>query len=158
MRTGAAWAVGRENIEVLYPCNYRINTIVLKDMPPERSIASVEWEGDSWKTLKSWPKSIQWDFGNSLREMQYGRPAKLNVRPMQSIDQGVFELKDSDESTWYRMIYLARIADTIYVLDCFEKNTAKTERKDLDRAALRLSKVRQRIIKERKNEKRKQRQ
>jgi phage-related protein len=48
--------------------------------------------------LKSWPKAIQWDFGTSLREMQNGRTAKLQVRPMQSIGAGVFELKDADET------------------------------------------------------------
>ncbi len=98
---------------------------------------------------------MQWDFGNSLREMQHGRSATLNVRPMQSIGQGVFELKDSDEKTWYRMVYLARVEDTIYVLDCFEKDTAKTERKDLNTARSRLAAVKQRILEERKNEKRK---
>jgi len=123
--------------------------------PEGNRIASISWEGDSWKVLKSWPKPIQWDFGNSLREMQNGRPAKLNVRPMQSIGAGVFELKDADEKTWYRMVYLARIEDTIYVLDCFEKNTAKTERKDLNTAATRLSQVKQRILEERKREKHK---
>lgn len=77
---------------------------------------------------------------------------------MQSIDKGVFELKDADEKTWYRMLYLARVKDTIYVLDCFEKDTAKTERKDLNRASARLAAVRQRILKERKDEKRKRSQ
>jgi len=118
-------------------------------------LAEILWEGDSWKILKSWPKSIQWDFGNSLREMQHGRSAKLNVRPMQSIGAGVFELKDSDEKTWYRMVYLARIEDAIYVLDCFEKDTAKTERKDIKTATARLSVVKQRILEERRNEKHK---
>jgi len=125
--------------------------------PIERNrMASISWEGDSWKVLKSWPKAIQWDFGNSLREMQYGRTAKLQVRPMQSIGAGVFELKDADDKTWYRMVYLARLEDTIYVLDCFEKDTAKTERKDLRTAESRLSQVKQRILEERKREKRKQ--
>jgi len=121
-------------------------------------LAEIFWEGDSWKVLKSWPKSIQWDFGNSLREMQHGRAAKLNIRPMQSIGAGVFELKDSDEKTWYRMVYLARIEDAIYVLDCFEKDTAKTERKDIRTATARLSAVKQRMLEERKNEKRKPKQ
>ena len=80
-------------------------------MPSPKSprIASISWEGDSWEVLKSWPKPVQWDFGNSLREMQHGRSAKLNVRPMQSIGSGVFELKDADENAWYRMVYLARV-------------------------------------------------
>jgi phage-related protein len=119
------------------------------------NVARISWEGDSWKVLKSWPKAIQWDFGDSLREMQHGRPARLNVRPMQSIDKGVFELKDADEKKWYRMLYLARVEDTIYVLDCFEKDTARTERKDLKTATNRLSAVRQRILEERRDEKRK---
>jgi phage-related protein len=55
-----------------------------------------------------------------------------------------------------KRVYLARIEDTIYVLDCFEKDTAKTERKDLRTAESRLSQVRQRILEERKREKRKQ--
>lgn len=70
----------------------------------------------------------------------------------------LFELKDSDEKVWYRMLYLARVEDKIYVLDCFEKDTAKTERKDLNTARSRLSVVRQRILEERKNEKRKPKQ
>ena len=67
------------------------------------------------------------DFGLSLNEMQEGRPATLDVRPMQSIGQGVYELKTDDDADWYRLIYLARINDVIYVLDCFEKDTRKTE-------------------------------
>jgi len=117
--------------------------------------ASISWEGDARKVLKSWPKAVQWDFGNSLREMQFGRSAKLNVRPMQSIGQGVFELKDADDRSWYRVVYLARVRDTIYILDCFDKDTARTERKDLNTAKARLSAVKQRLLQERRDEKHK---
>jgi phage-related protein len=118
-------------------------------------VATIEWEGDSWEILKSWPKSVQWDFGVSLREMQEGRGARLAVRPMQSVGEGVFELKDSDESTWYRMIYLARRNDVIYVLDCFEKDSRKTERHDIKRATARFKQVKQRLMEERRDAKRK---
>ena len=64
---------------------------------------------------------------------------------MQSVGKGVFELKDSDDATWYRMLYLARIDDVIYVLDCFTKNTRKTESNTLNKARARLSRVRMRI-------------
>ena len=119
-------------------------------------VATVSWEGDSWNILKSWPKSIRLDFGASLREMQQGRPPKLDVRPMQSIGDGVFELKDSDESAWYRMIYLARKNDVIFVLDCFEKDSRRTEKHDIRRARVRFKQVRQRLMEERKNAKHKQ--
>ena len=119
-------------------------------------VATIEWEGDSWDILKSWPKSIRLDFGISLREMQQGRSPKLNARTMQSIGEGVFELKDSDESAWYRMIYLARKNDVIFVLDCFEKDSRKTEKHDIKRATARFKQVRQRLMEERRNAKHKQ--
>jgi len=108
---------------------------------PKIPTASILWEGDSWETLKSWPREMQLSFGNALREMQEGRRPTLAARPMQSVGKGVFELKDSDDATWYRMLYLARIDDTIYILDCFTKNTRKTASK----ARTRLSRVRLRI-------------
>jgi phage-related protein len=67
---------------------------------------------------------------------------------MQSIGQGVFELKAADEAAWYRVIYLAHIENTIYVLDSFIKKSRKTEKNDLNRARARLSKLRQRLQKE----------
>jgi phage-related protein len=118
-------------------------------------IADIIWEGDSYEILMSWPKAIRSDFGFSLREMQQGNAAKLETRRMESIGKGVFELKDSDDSTWYRMMYLTRVNDVIHVLDCFTKKTTKTEKKDLNRATARLSNVNKRLMEERKNAKRK---
>ncbi len=87
--------------------------------------------------------------------MQQGRPATLDVRPMPSIAKGVFELKTDDERAWYRLVYLARIDDVIYVLDCFEKDTRKTEKKDIKTALARWKNVQQRLLEERRDEKRK---
>lgn len=87
--------------------------------------------------------------------MQNGRPATLDVRPMPSIARGVFELKTDDERAWYRLVYLARIDDVIYVLDCFEKDTRKTEKKDIKTALARWKSVQQRLLEERRDEKRK---
>jgi phage-related protein len=109
------------------------------------TVASVSWEGDSWETLKSWPSDMRHDFGVALREMQEGRRPTMDARTMQSVGKGVFELKDADDATWYRMLYLARIDDVIYVLDCFTKNTRKTESNTLNKARARLSQVRLRI-------------
>jgi len=118
-------------------------------------MADIVWEGDSYKILMSWPKAIRSDFGFSLREMQQGNTPKLETRRMESIGKGVFELKDSDDSTWYRMMYLTRINDVIHILDCFKKKTTKTEKPDLNRTKARLSSVNQRLMEEQKNAKRK---
>jgi phage-related protein len=110
--------------------------------------ASISWEGDSLDVLKTWPRDVQRDVGLSLRNLQEGERPTLPARPMQSIGQGVFELKAEDDAAWYRVIYLSRIEDTIYVLDSFTKKTRKTEKNDVNRAKARLAKVRQRLQKE----------
>jgi phage-related protein len=117
--------------------------------------ASVWWEGDSLGVLKSWPRDVQRDIGLSLQKIQEGERATLPTRPMQSIGQGVFELKTADEATWYRVIYLARIENTIYVLDSFTKQSRKTEKNDLNRTKARLRNLKQRLQEERIDAKRK---
>lgn len=124
--------------------------------PRKIPLASISWEGDSREVLRGWPKLIREDFGVALGEMQEGRTAALPVRPMPSVAAGVFELKDSDESKWYRMIYLARIENTIYVLHCFTKSSAKTDKRDLKQAEIRWKQVQQRLREERKDEKQRQ--
>jgi phage-related protein len=116
--------------------------------------AEIVWMGDSRLVLRDWPEEIRASVGQSLRLLQHGLPAALVVRPMQSIGKGVFELKDADESTWYRVIYLARIEDRLYVLDCFTKSSRKTARNDLETAKARLTRVQQQLRGERKDAKR----
>jgi phage-related protein len=110
--------------------------------------AAISWEGDSHDILKEWPRDVRHDIGLSLLKLQEGERPTLPARPMKSIGQGVFELKAEDEAAWYRVICLARIENTIYVLDSFTKKSRKTEKNDLNRARARLSKVRRRLQKE----------
>ncbi len=51
---------------------------------------------------------------------------------------GVEELRLWDESGTYRVIYLARRADAVYVLHAFVKKSRATPRADLALAAARL--------------------
>jgi len=67
---------------------------------------------------------------------------------MESVGSGVWELKEQDERAWYRLLYLARIENVIYVLHCFEKQSRKTDRRDLRVARERLVQVRKRLQQE----------
>lgn len=67
---------------------------------------------------------------------------------MTSVGPGVFELKDQDERTWYRVMYLAQVMGVIYVLHCFEKDTNRTSKQDLETAEKRLKEVKAEIIQE----------
>ena len=60
---------------------------------------------------------------------------------MESVGKGVWELKTADERVWYRVIYLTRIGDELFVLHAFEKDSRKTDKRDLEIAKSRLKMV-----------------
>lgn len=112
----------------------------------------VLWEGDSLEIVRSFPEGVRGDLGAELRRLQIGH-LPLNSRPMKSIGPRVYEIKEQDERAWYRVIYLARIENRIYVLHCFEKQSAKTSKNDLQVATTRLKRVQARLAEEAKREK-----
>jgi phage-related protein len=119
--------------------------------PPK--YAAVAWEGDTKAVLLSFPEEIRQNFGFELWQLQQGeRPS--NYRPLPSIGTGVFELRDQDERAWYRVIYLSRIKNVIYVLHCFEKKSRDMPRKDFEKAKQRLKLVKARLAEGNRNEKR----
>lgn len=67
---------------------------------------------------------------------------------MASIGKGVWELKESDERAWYRVVYLTRIGGVIHVLHCFEKESRKTDKRDVATARTRLKRVLERMQEE----------
>ena len=116
--------------------------------------AEIHFEGDSLEVLSHFPDEIKRALGFSLRQLQIGREPTSQTRSMNSIGRGVFELKEADERAWYRAIYLSRVGSTIYVLHCFEKESRKTDRRDIELARQRLKRVMQRLQEQKRNEKR----
>ena len=50
---------------------------------------------------------------------------------MTTIGQGVKKIRIRDEAGTFRIVYLAKLADAIYVLHCFQKKTQETSQKDI---------------------------
>ena len=50
---------------------------------------------------------------------------------MTTIGQGVKEIRIRDEAGTFRIVYLAKLADAIYVLHCFQKKTQESSQKDI---------------------------
>jgi phage-related protein len=59
---------------------------------------------------------------------------------------GLADRGDQDEQTLYRLMYLMQIGDTIHIQHCFEKDSRKTGRRDLEMAKAKLKEVRQRPL------------
>ena len=53
---------------------------------------------------------------------------------MPIVGAGACEIRVREESGAYRVIYVARFEDAVYVLHAFQKKTQKTARSDLDLA------------------------
>jgi len=62
-------------------------------------------------------------------------------KPMTSVGQGVREIRIRDEAGIFRVLYIAKIEDTVYVLHAFQKKTQQTAKRDLDLAATRLRQI-----------------
>jgi phage-related protein len=116
-------------------------------------LASIAWEGDSREVLKALPEAVTENFGFELWQLQQGERPR-DYRPLPSIGPGVFELRDQDERTWYRVVYLSRIENVIYVLHCFEKKSREMPKKDFEKAKQRLKAAKSRLAEEKKHEKR----
>jgi len=119
----------------------------------ERTPAEIHWEGDSRDIIAGFPEPIRADLGFSLWQLQQGEMPASEARRMESIGPGVWELKEQDERAWYRIIYLAKIDNVIYVLHCFKKQSRKTDERDLTLTKKRLAQVRRRIQQQRKGSK-----
>jgi phage-related protein len=87
--------------------------------------------GDSLKCLRDFPEDARHDAGYQLDKVQRGDQPD-DFKPMPAIGKGVEEIRVSDSSGAYRVIYLARRAEAVYVLHAFQKKTQATSRKDLE--------------------------
>jgi phage-related protein len=116
-------------------------------------LANIAWEGNSREVLSDFPERVKQNLGFELWRLQQGdRPS--DYRPLPSIGTGVFELRAQDERAWYRVVYLARIRNVIYVLHCFEKKSREMPGRDFETAKKRLKAVRARLAEEKKHERR----
>ena len=97
---------------------------------------SIRFLGDSLKRLREFPEDARQDAGYQLDKVQRGEQPD-DFKPMPSIGQGVEEIRVWDEAGTFRVIYTARIGDTVVVLHAFQKKTQTTSKRDIDLARAR---------------------
>ncbi len=103
-------------------------------------LKSVRFLGDSLKRLREFPEDARHDAGYQLDKVQRGRQPD-DFKPMASIGKGVEEIRLRDEAGIYRVIYSARLEDTVYVLHAFQKKTQATAKRDVDIAIERFAQM-----------------
>jgi phage-related protein len=100
----------------------------------------VRFLGDSLKSLRDFPEEARQDAGYQLEKVQRGEQPD-DFKAMAAIGKGVEEIRVTDDSGVYRVIYVARRADAVYVLHAFQKKTQATSRRDIDTARRRFAQL-----------------
>ena len=89
--------------------------------------------GTAHADLAGFPESARRRAGHELFMVQLGRePA--DFKPMPSIGPGTYEIRIRDTAGAFRVIYVAKFADAVYVLHAFQKKTRATTQTDIDLA------------------------
>lgn len=105
----------------------------------------VLWEGSSKADLRGFPEGVREDVGHALWLVQQGEDPP-DGRSMSSIGPGACEIR-ADDGDAYRVIYIAKFEEAIYVLHAFQKKSKSgiaTPKNELDRARKRYTSLVQR--------------
>ena len=96
----------------------------------------IEFRGSSLDDLRAFPLTARREAGHQLDQIQNGLEAD-DWKPTGTVGPGVNEVRIRDAAGAFRVVYVAKFADAVYVLHCFQKKTQKTGKADLDLAAKR---------------------
>jgi phage-related protein len=93
----------------------------------------VEFRGSALDDLRAFPVSARREAGFQLDQVQHGLEPD-DWKPMTTVGTGAREIRIRDASGAFRIIYVAKLADAVCVLHCFQKKTQKTSKADLSLA------------------------
>jgi phage-related protein len=100
----------------------------------------VEFRGSSLTDLRDFPQSAMREVGHQLDKVQNGL-APDDAKPMPTIGAGVMELRIWYETGTFRVVYVAKFEDAVYVLHCFKKKTQQTSQPDIELARKRFKEL-----------------
>lgn len=90
----------------------------------------VHWIGSSQRDLRVFPEAVRKKAGFQLYAVQRG-DTPSNFKPMPTVGLGVEEIRIQTEDA-YRIFYVARLAEAVYILHVFQKKTQKTSKLDIE--------------------------
>jgi phage-related protein len=86
--------------------------------------------------LRAFPQSAKREAGYQLDRVQAGKEPD-DWKPMSAIGPGATEIRIYDAAGAFRVIYVAKFEEAIFVLHCFQKKTQTTSKADLELATTR---------------------
>ena len=93
----------------------------------------VHFVGSSREDMKELPDEAKETAGHQLFKVQQGKEPD-DWKPMPSVGAGVQEIRVWEVSGTYRVLYVAKFEEAVYVLHVFEKRSQKTAKGDIQLA------------------------
>lgn len=94
------------------------------------SLKPIAWLGDSLARLRAAPADIRSDAGYQVDLVQRGE-TPADFKPMSDVHSGVMEIRLHGDNE-FRVFYVARFEEAVYVPHCFVKKTQATRKADID--------------------------
>lgn len=102
----------------------------------------LQWVGTSKKDIRSFPTEVKEVFGFDLHNIELGLAPISTAKALKGNDvKGVLELKKRFDNNTYRLVYIVKLKQSIYILHCFQKKSStgiKTPQKDMNIVKARL--------------------
>lgn len=91
----------------------------------------VHFVGASREDIRGLPENVQETVGFQLFKVQQGKEPD-DWKPMPTVGPGVQEIRVRDDHEAYRVFYVAKFEEAVYVLHVFQKRSQKTAKSDLE--------------------------
>jgi phage-related protein len=102
-------------------------------------IKPIEFYGHTLRTIRGFPARIRQEIGYELDRVQRGLNPS-DWKPLPTVGKGAREIRIR-EGGQYRVVYVTKVRNTIYVLHAFRKKTQKTRQHDIKAARTALRKL-----------------
>jgi len=96
----------------------------------------IRWVGSAYDDLLSFPREARKEAGFQLGKVQAGLEP-TDWKPFDDVGAGTREIRIRDASGIYRVMYITKFEEAIYVPRCFQKKTQVTSKQDRAIAAAR---------------------
>ena len=89
----------------------------------------IRWLGSSYDDLLKFPDDPRREAGFQLEKIQAGLDPD-DWKPFDDIGKGTREVRIRDSAGIFRVMYVAKFEEAIYILHCFQKKTQVTTKQD----------------------------
>lgn len=100
----------------------------------------IQWVGSAYDDVLAFPDEPRRQAGFQLGKVQAGIEPD-DWKPFDDVGAGTREIRIRESSGIYRVMYVAKFEEAVYVLHCFQKKTQATSKHDKEIAEARYRAV-----------------